>query len=156
MITSRPLIGVVLCASLAATAPARADVITDWNATMLSAIGAAAPGAGPSRLIEMAMVHIAMHDAVQAIQQRFETYSAGITPTSGSVIAAASKAARDVLVNRFPAQVDALDATYQAYLTAHQLASSDPGVAAGAQAAAAIIQMRVGDGTYPVPAPTFF
>jgi hypothetical protein len=123
---------------------------------MLSAIGAAAPGAGPSRLIEMAMVHIAMHDAVQAIQQRFETYSAGITPTSGSVIAAASKAARDVLVNRFPAQVDAIDATYQAYLAAHQLTSSDGGVAAGAQAAAAIIQMREGDGAYPVPAPTFF
>jgi hypothetical protein len=123
---------------------------------MLSTIGAAPPGAGPSRVIEMAMVHIAMHDAVQAIQKRFETYSPGITPTSGSVIAAASKAARDVLANRFPSQTAALDATYQAYLTAHQLTSSDPGVAAGAQAAAAIIQMRVGGGTYPVPAPTFF
>ncbi len=123
---------------------------------MLSTIGAAPPGAGPSRLVEMAMVHIAMHDAVQAIQQRFETYSPDITPTSGSVIAAASKAARDVLVNRFPAQVDALEATYQAYLAAHQLTGSDPGVAAGAQAAAAIIQRRVGDGTYPVPAPAFF
>lgn len=156
MTTARQLIGVLLCVSLGAAAPADADVITDWNATLLSTIGAAPPGAGPSRVIEMAMVHIAMHDAVQAIQQRFETYSPGITPTSGSVIAAASKAARDVLVNRFPAQITALDATYEAYLTAHQLTSSDPGVAAGAQAAAAIIGMRVGDGTYPVPAPTFF
>ena len=156
MTTAQRLIGILLCVSLGAAAPAGADVITDWNATMLSTIGAAPAGAGPSRVIEMAMVHIAMHDAVQAIQKRFETYSPGITPASGSVIAAASKAARDVLVNRFPAQTDALEATYQAYLTAHQLASSDPGVAAGAQAAAAIIQMRVGDGTYPVPAPTFF
>lgn len=98
----------------------------------------------------------AQNDAVQAIQKRFETYSPDITPTSGSVIAAASRAARDVLANRFPAQVDALDATYEAYLAAHQLTTSDPGVAAGAQAAAAIIQMRVGDGTYPVPAPAFF
>jgi hypothetical protein len=155
MTTARWHIGVLLCVSLGA-APAGADVITDWNATMLSTIGAAPPGAGPSRLVEMAMVHIAMHDAVQAIQQRFETYSPDITPTSGSVIAAASRAARDVLVNRFPAQVDALDATYQAYLAAHQLTTSDPGVAAGAQAAAAIIQRRVGDGTYPVPAPAFF
>jgi hypothetical protein len=154
--TARRLIGILACASLGAAAPADADVITDWNATMMSTIGAAPPGAGPSRLIEMAMVHIAMHDAVQAIQKRFETYSPGITPTSGSVIAAASKAARDVLVNRFPAQVATLDATYQSYLAAHQLTSGDPGVAAGAQAAAAIIQMRVGDGAYPVPAPTFF
>ena len=156
MTTAQRLLGILVCVSLGAAAPAGADVITDWNATMLTTIGAAPPGAGPSRVIEMAMVHIAMHDAVQAIQKRFETYSPGITPASGSVIAAAAKAARDVLVNRFPAQIDALDATYQAYLTAHQLTSSDPGVAAGAQAAAAIIQMRVGDGTYPVPAPTFF
>jgi hypothetical protein len=102
------------------------------------------------------MVHIAMHDAVQAIQQRFETYSPGITPTTGSVIAAAAKAARDVLVNRFPAQTATLDAAYSTYLAAHQIASNDGGIAAGAQAAAAIIQGRVGDGAYPVPSPTFF
>ena len=156
MMTARRLIGVLLCGSLSAAVPAGADVISDWNATMLSTVAAGPAGAGPSRVCEMAMVHIAMHDAVQAIQQRFETYSPGITPTTGSVIAAASKAARDVLVNRFPEQTAALDATYQAYLTAHQLTASDPGVAAGAQAAAAIIQGRVGDGSYPVPAPTFF
>ena len=86
--------------------------------------------AGPGRLIDNVMVHIAMHDAVQAIQQRFETYSAGITPTSGSVIAAAAKAARDVLVNRFPAQSATLDAAYSAYLAAHQISANDPGVAA--------------------------
>jgi hypothetical protein len=156
MITPRRLVGVLLCVSLGVVTPAGADVITDWNATMLSTIGAAPPGAGPSRLVEMAIVHIAMHDAVQAIQQRFETYSSGITPTSGSVIAAASKAARDVLVNRFPAQTEAINSTYQAYLTAHQLTNSDPGVAAGTQAAAAIIKMREGDGAYPLPPPTFF
>ena len=70
------------------------------------------------------MVHIAMHDAVQAIQQRFETYSPGITPTTGSVIAAAAKAARDVLVNRFPAQTATLDTAYSAYLAAHQIAAT--------------------------------
>jgi hypothetical protein len=156
MTAAQRLIGVLLSVSLSVAAPAGADVITDWNATMLATIGAAPPGAGPSRVIEMAMVHIAMHDAVQAIQQRFETYSPDIAPASGSVIAAAAKAARDVLAHKFPAQVDALNATYEGYLTAHQLTSSDPGVAAGAQAAAAIIRMRVGDGTYPVPAPTYF
>lgn len=153
---ARRLVGVLVCVSLGVAAPASADVITDWNAFMLSTIGAAPPGAGPSRVCEMAMVHIAMHDAVQAIQQRFETYSPAITPAAGSVIAAASKAARDVLVAKFPPQAAAIDAAYQTYLTDNQLSSTDPGVAAGAQAAAAIIQMRVGDGTYPVPAPTFF
>jgi hypothetical protein len=155
MVRLRRLIGVLLCV-LGTTAPADADVVTDWSAITISTIGAGAPVPGPGRLIEYAMVHIAMHDAVQAIQQRFETYSPGITPTTGSVIAAAAKAARDVLVNRFPAQTATLDAAYQSYLTAHQISSTDPGIAAGAQAAAACILGRVGDGAYPVPAPTFF
>jgi hypothetical protein len=157
MVNVRRLIGVVVCLSLGAVAPTRAaDVITDWSLITINTIGAGAAVAGPGRLIEYAMVHIAMHDAVQAIQQRYATYSPGITPTSGSVIAAAAKAARDVLVNRFPAQSATLDAAYAAYLTANGLTSTDPGVAAGAQAAAAIILGRVNDGTYPVPAPEFF
>ena len=155
MVGLRRLVGVFVCV-LGATAPADADVVTDWSAITISTISAGAPVPGPARLIEYAMVHIAMHDAVQAIQQRFETYSPGITPTTGSEIAAAAKAARDVLVNRFPAQTATLDAAYSNYLADHQIASNDGGIAAGAQAAAAIIQGRVDDGAYPVPAPAFF
>jgi hypothetical protein len=156
MTGARRLIGVLACFSLGAAVPARADVVTDWSAITISTIGAGAAVPGPGRLIEFAMVHIAMHDAVQAIQQRFETFSPGITPATGSVIAAAAKAARDVLVNRFPAQSAALDAAYSNYLNAHQIAANDPGIAAGAQAAAACILGRVDDGAYPVPAPALF
>ena len=156
MTGARRLIGVLACVSLSAAVPARADVVTDWSAITISTIGAGAAVPGPGRLIEFAMVHVAMHDAVQAIQQRFETYSPGITPTTGSVIAAAAKAARDVLVNRFPAQSATLDAAYADYLAAHQIAANDPGIAAGAQAAAACILGRVNDGAYPVPAPALF
>ncbi len=159
MSAARRLVGVLVSVTLGVATPAAADVITDWNTTLLSTIAAAPPipgPAGPTRIVEITLVHLAMHDAVQAIQRRFETYGEGITPASGSVIAAASKAARDVLVNRFPAQTAAIDATYAAYLAAHQLAANDPGVAAGAQAAAAVIQKRAGDGTYPAPPPQFF
>jgi hypothetical protein len=156
MSAARRLVGGLMAVCLGVAVPAAAaDVITDWNTTLLSTIAAAPAVPGPARIVEIAKVHIAMHDAVQAIQQRYETYCEGITPTSGSVIAAASKAARDMLVNLFPPQTAAIDATYQAYLAAHQIAGDDPGIAAGAQAAAALIQKRVGDGTYPVPAPAF-
>jgi hypothetical protein len=156
MVGAQRLIGVLVCVSLGAAAPARADVVTDWSAITVSTIGAAPAAAGPARLIEYSMVHIAMHDAIQAIQQRFETYSPGITPTSGSVIAAAAKAAHDVLVQTFPPQSATLDAAYSAYLAAHQIAANDGGIAAGQQAAAACIQGRANDGAYPVPAPAFF
>src|SRR5688572_33500848 len=98
----RRLIGVFVCV-LGATAPADADVVTDWSAITISTISAGSPVAGSGRLIEYAMVHIAMHDAGQAIQQRFETYSPGITPTTGLVISAAAKAAPDVLGKSLPA-----------------------------------------------------
>jgi PAP2 superfamily len=156
MTAARRIIGILVCVSLSAAAPAKADVVTDWSAITISTIGAGPAVPGPGRLIEYAMVHIAIHDAIQAIQQRFDTYSPGITPTTGSMIAAGAKAARDVLVNRFPAQTATLDAAYQSYLTAHQISSTDPGIAAGAQAAAACILGRVNDGAYPVPAPEFF
>jgi hypothetical protein len=159
MIGVQRLIGVVVCLSLAAAAPAAGgDVVTDWN-VITQTTSAATPGPpGPARNIELAMVHLAMHDAIQAIQRRFETYSSGMVPRSGSVIAAAATAAHDVLVNRFSAAatVAGLDATYAAYLASHQLTTDDPGVAAGRQAAANIIQMRVGDGGYPTTPSTFF
>ena len=48
MAAIRRLIGVLICVSLGAAVPARADVVTDWNAIMISTIGAA-PGSGTPR-----------------------------------------------------------------------------------------------------------
>ena len=152
----RKMLGVLVCVSLGAATPTFADVVTDWNLITQDTILAAGP-LTPARNIDFVMVSVAMHDAVQAIQHRYETYSKGMLPASGSEIAAAATAAHDVLVNRFPAPttVAGLDALYATYLQAHQLTTGDPGVAAGKQAAAAIIQMRLNDGSYPVPAPVF-
>ena len=152
MISMRPLVGVLVCVSLLSAAPARADVITDWNVITTNTIGAVTP----NRLIEITMVHLAMHDAIQSIQHRFETYSSGLAPGSGSEIAAAATAARDVLIKLFPGSSAAVESTYLTYLQDNRLTTSDPGVAAGQRAAAAIIQNRAGDGSYPVPSPTFF
>jgi hypothetical protein len=101
------------------------------------------------------MVHIAMHDAVQAIQRRFDTYSTGISPASGSVIAAAARRLVMSWPIAFPRRLHhSMRPT--PCISKPISSNTDPGVAAGAQAAAAIIQMRVGDGAYPMPAPTFF
>jgi hypothetical protein len=145
----------VLVTLLAIPAGVRADAVTDWNAIAVQAtITGTRPG--PSGVLDIAMVQAAVHDAVQAIEGRFEPYHTQIPGASGSPAAAAAKAAHDVLVNRFPAQTASLDATYQTYLTTHGLSGTDPGVAVGATAAAGIIALRVGDGSFPVPAPLFF
>jgi hypothetical protein len=102
------------------------------------------------------MVHAAIFDAVQAIESRYEPYYVEIPAAIGSPVAAAAKAARDVLVNRFPAQTASLDAAYQQSLASHGLSDNDPGVAVGARAAAGIIALRACDGSFPNPSPPPF
>jgi hypothetical protein len=93
------------------------------------------------------MVHLAMHDAVQAIEKRYEPYCTQIIGAAGSPVAAASKAARDVLVGLFPAQTTTIDAAYTSlnttYISQGLMAPGDPGAIAGAQAAACILDRRL-------------
>jgi hypothetical protein len=132
-----------------------ADAVVDWNAIAMQAqVTAARPG--QTGMIDVAMVHLAIYDAVQAIEKQYEPYYVEIPGASGSPEAAAAKAAHDVLVNRFPSQAPALDILYQQYLTNHGLADNDPGVAVGAKAAAGIIALRACDGSFPNPPPPPF
>ena len=147
-------VSLVLVGLLAAAAPAAADVVTDWNAIAVGVWnGVARPAPVPPS--DLAMMHIAMHDAVQAYQHRFKTYNAPIPNAAGSVIAAVATAARDVLVSRlqlptpnavFIAQVNA---TYADYLAANGLLPGDAGVLVGQQAAMNIIVRRANDGSWP-------
>lgn len=134
---------------------AKADAVSDWNAIAAQAtVTAARPG--PSGILDIAMVQVAVYDAVQAIEKEYEPYYADIPGASGSPIAATAKAAHDVLVSRFPSQAAALDVTYQNYLLANGIPDNDPGVAVGAAAAASIIALRACDGSFPNPAPPPF
>jgi hypothetical protein len=145
----------IVAIMLATPASARADAVSDWNAIAVqTTITGARPG--PTGFLDVAVVQAAVYDAVQAIEGRFEPYYVEIPGASGSPVAAAAKAAHDVLVNRFPAQTAALDLTYQQYLLNHGLSETDPGVAVGAKAAAAIIALRACDGSFPVPPPPPF
>jgi hypothetical protein len=150
------MIGLAACGSLAWTAGAMADAVTDWNLIAVQTIGAAVPPRpGPSGIIDMAVVHAAVHDAVQGIEGRYEPYHVQIAGASGSSAAAAATAAYTVLANRFPAQAGSLQTRYETYFTDHGLALSDPGVAAGLAAASGIIALRAGDGAFPASYPPF-
>lgn len=157
LITRQIRSGLVLLTVLGWAGLAHADAVTDWNAIALQTIAsAAAPHVGPPTIIDLAKVQAAVHDAVQAIEGRYEPYHAHIQGATGSSSAAAAKAAHDVLVGLFPAQQTSLDTTYDAYLVANGLAANDPGVAVGAQAAAALLALRANDGAFPNPPPPPF
>ncbi len=132
-----------------------ADTVADWNAIAVQAtVTAARPG--QTGIIDVAMVQIAIYDAVQAIEKKYEPYYAEIPGAAGSPEAAAAKAAHDVLVSRFPGQASSLLLTYQQYLLTHGLAENDPGVSVGTKAAAVIVAARSCDGSFPNPAPSPF
>ncbi len=135
----------------------QADVVTDWNAIAVQALGAATPPRpGPVIFLDLAIVQAAVHDAVQAIDKRFEPYHVTIANASGSPVAAAAKAAHDVLVNILPGQATTLGTQYTDYLTSQGLSATNPGVTVGRQAAAGILDLRKNDGRVPNPLPLPF
>jgi hypothetical protein len=139
---------------MANAAKKHTDIVLDWNATAEGALFVVAAGRpGPTAFLDMAILHAAVHDAAQSIDRRFEPYHVNIPGASGSPAAATAKAAHDVLANILPAQVADFDAAYIASLAKYGLATNDPGVAVGAQAAAGILALRANDGRVPNPLP---
>jgi hypothetical protein len=147
--TRMSLLGCVMVAvCLRLATPAFADVVTDWNAIAVTATNTASRPA-PAWILDVAMVQLAVHDAIQAYQRRFESYNTPVEHASGSPVVAAATAARDVLVNRFPSQEGSIQTTYLNYLSANGLSVTDVGVAVGQLAALRIIAHRAHDGSYP-------
>jgi len=106
---------------------------------------------GPHRSsYALAICHIAMFDAENAISKRYVSYS-GIPPVSGNVSRgrAIAQAAHDTLVALYPGQKDRLDAIFNvdvANIHGSQ-AAIDAGAALGKRAAAAILLLRQNDGS---------
>ena len=94
------LLGIVV---VALSAPARADVVTDWN-MITGALVANDVGNNP-RLRTLAMVHVAMSDSINTVQNRY-TRMVATTPAApgASAEAAATMAARQILTQVYPEQ----------------------------------------------------
>jgi hypothetical protein len=130
------------------------DPIADWNAISETAVKTAGH-APPAAALDFAIVHLAIYDAVESIDRRYEPYYILVPGATGSLSAAAAKAGHDVLVALFPAQSSALDLAYTNFLTANGLDLSDPGTAVGYQAAKSILALRSNDGRFPLNPPPF-
>ena len=105
---------------------------------------------GPGRSSRaMAIVHIAIYDAVNAVVPRYRSYT-GLRPAPRhtDVRAAIAQAAHDSLVALFPSQAGAFDASLSEVLAAIRPgAARANGIALGRSAAAAILARRAHDGS---------
>jgi PAP2 superfamily len=152
--------GLALLAVLAIPASARADAVTDWNqvaAAALQSPGTATPpgaGQGAVSTAHLAMVHAAVHDAVNAIDGCHKPYASSPKARRWySQDAAVAAAARHVLVNGelgIPdARMPVIEAAYQAaLLPIPDGPAKAGGITTGEAAATALLAAREGDGRF--------
>ena len=138
-----------LALGLAVPSPARADVVTEWNEIADNMV----VGAPPIKHRIMAMVHVAVHDALNSIDPRYEGLlglpSANSGASPGAAVAAATYR---VLLAVVPAQAQALGVIYNGKITGLSCPPAHPtciteGIVAGEAAASAILSLRANDGS---------
>lgn len=136
--------------AFATVAPAlsQADIVLQWSDAGLNAIRTAGTAPPPASRI-LAILHAAIHDAVNGVERRYEQYL--VQPNlSGhtSAGAAATSAARDVLVAVYAAQSATFDALNASILAG--IADGAPktrGIAWGQEVARQILAARANDGS---------
>jgi hypothetical protein len=147
---SRAAVAVLLPGMVAAmlwAVPAGADVITDWNATA-NALVASEVGNNP-KYRTLAMVHVAMSDAINTVQDRYTRVVTTLPAAPGaSPDAAAAAAARQILIQAYPAQKVRIEDTYSASLKAiPDGPAKSEGIVLGLAVAEAVLADRASDGT---------
>ena len=132
-------------------------IIIDWNLVTLQVEG------GPTYQHALlssrvnAMVHIAMHDALNSINPVYEQYAYKTTTARANTnpFAAVASAAYAVLKASFPESISILDSALTASLSPiPDGAQKENGIALGAAAGDAILALRAGDGAFENPVVT--
>ena len=136
---------VALAALSGAVLPCHADVITDWDA---KASAVASPAALGER--ELAIVDIAMFDAVNSISPRYRAYlvrEAGFSDASTE--AAAASAAATALENLHPQSAAEFKSALEDYVKGLPTARADvaKGLRLGELVAQRVFDSRVADGS---------
>ena len=111
-----------------AAAPPTVDPVIEWNRTLLQLIRT--PGVQPATVHptrNLAIMHLAIYDAVDAIERIGAPYAKGIAAGKhASAVAAADQAAHDTLVALYPTHRADLDSELRDDLTKIRNSSAEP------------------------------
>ncbi len=147
--------------ALVAGSLAHADEVTEWNEHMVQSTVTAANSPIVAGRIG-AIVHVAVFDALNGIDQRYRhVFAVPAAPAGASRRAAVVQAAYASLLKAFPGQKAALDTKRAASMSAIAAATSETstgierGVEWGQSVADKIWEWRLTDGISPVP-PAFY
>lgn len=127
--------------------PQSAELAVAWNETVLGLAEAEDGFLTLKGLRTVAMMHIAMHDALSNGTGRFESYAFDGHRAEADPMAAASEAAFAIAVSQYPDQRPTLETLRNSWIEPE---SADPNIRAGIElgdaAAQAILEMRADDG----------
>ena len=138
----------VAAASLvvAISTAARADIVTNWNQTAIKTVLENPPG-GLTPLRNLAIVHLAVHDAVNAAKPKYEPYLVKAQALNALPEAAALSAAFNTLVKLYPSQRAVLETTYKRDLARlPDGETTQNGISLGQQIAEQHVEVRADDG----------
>jgi membrane-associated phospholipid phosphatase len=143
-----PCIAIACAMLLFSTANGGADVVTDWNSLLLNAIRTESTSP-PLAARNLAIMHAAMFEAVNAIEGGFNPYR-GVAPAppGASAEAAVVRAGYQCLSELYPSQWALFQAAYEHYLTNTAATQSrEDGLWVGDWTAYDILEWRTGDGS---------
>ena len=135
------VVATTVALALAVPVAAQTNVVTDWNLVASSVTG---NWRAPT------IAHLAIHDALNAIDRRFEPYAVDEwAPPDTSPEAAVSAAAHRVLIRLVPSAAATIDAAYAQWLLAIPPGPSrDAGIALGEHVADRMVDLRADDGFF--------
>jgi hypothetical protein len=129
-----------------------AAVVYEWNQVLQDT---APTPHNPLTPRYFSIMHIAMFDAVNAIEREFTPYRVRLRAAGGAADAAAAQAAHDVLVALLPSSSAIYDETLARHLGKRPSAFVKRGAAIGAQVAKEVLTWRQNDGWVVSPFPAY-
>lgn len=124
-----------------------AHAVLEWNKIAYDAFGGTKYLHSPMASRINAMVHLAIHDALNGIEEKYERYAFKGKDSKADPLIAVASAAYEILLNEIPEKKGFLDSTFARALL--QIKNGDAkkrGIALGKLAAQAIINLRKNDG----------
>jgi len=125
--------------------PQNGNSVTQWNAIAIQVLAS-----DPGLVLDSrayAIMHAAIHDAVNGVDRRYQPYTADLSSPGANVDAAVAAAAHDVLVVVSPSRQAPVEIAYAAALLAIPNGpAKDAGIKLGQQSAKANLDRRTNDG----------
>jgi hypothetical protein len=123
------------------------QVALQWNEITYKAFGGTSYQHSLMAARINAMVHLAMHDALNAIESKYSRYAFDGNDKEADPIAALATAAHNVLANEIPERKSFIDSAWEFTLsTVPDGIAKEKGIALGKLAAEALLNKRANDG----------